>query len=118
MIMNNSCVIAEGHIYCQKPRTATSTQLAPPFANLYLYFRYKQILTQLGVQYNCRFIQDGFLIMGNVTLAETLVAQLNEVINLRFTYVIHPSEAIYLGIVFFSRTAVCPNLRSGYSRSK
>jgi hypothetical protein len=39
--------------------------------------------------------------MGNVTLAETLVAQLNEVTNLRFTYVIHPREAIYLGIVFF-----------------
>jgi hypothetical protein len=37
LIMFNNYVSAEGKIYRQVKGTATGTQVAPPFANLYLY---------------------------------------------------------------------------------
>jgi hypothetical protein len=101
LIMRNNYVTAEGVVYRQLTGTATGTQVAPPFANLYLYFRYQHVLNQPGVQYQSRFIDDGFMVVDTVPLAERIVGQLNGVTNLKFTASLNQPEAVYLDITIY-----------------
>lgn len=101
LIMYNNYVEADGKIYRQLRGTATGTQVAPPFANLYLYYKLKKVLSHSGIQFQNRFIDDGFIIADNIQVAEQIVRNLNQVCNLKFTAEINPSRAIYLDICIY-----------------
>lgn len=101
MIMYNNYVEANGKIYRQLTGTATGTQVAPPFANLYLFYKLKEILSHPGIQYQNRYIDDGFIIADNTSIAEEIVLKLNEKCNLKFTAEINTSRAIYLDMIIY-----------------
>lgn len=101
LIMFNNYVSAEGKIYRQMKGTATGTQVAPPFANLYLYHKFKEILRNPKIQYQSRFIDDGVLLVDDEDTARDIAQRLNDKCNLKFTYVVNKTRATYLDITIY-----------------
>jgi hypothetical protein len=101
LIMHNNYICAYGQIFKQLSGTATGTQVAPPFANLYLHYRYRLLFQQSGILFESRYIDDGFVIVSNPELAATLPMQLNSLTNLTFTYTISRTHAVYLNVFIY-----------------
>ena len=101
LIMFNNYVTANKNIYRQMTGTATGTQVAPPFANLYLYFKYKSILDKEDVFYKSRYIDDGFIIVPSAERGKTILKQLNDACELNLTFEISNNRAIYLDLEIF-----------------
>lgn len=101
LIMFNNYVKANGKIYRQMIGTATGTQVAPPFANLYLFFKFKKVLENPQILLSERFIDDGFVLVSSRSDAERVVIQLNAASNLRLTHDISDKEAIFLDLVIY-----------------
>jgi hypothetical protein len=101
LIMFNNYVTANGNIYRQMVGTATGTQVAPPFANLYMYHKYKSILSDPRILYQSRFIDDGCLIVTTGLAAVEIADRLNSFGNLKFTFAISKKDAIYLDMQLF-----------------
>lgn len=101
LIMFNNYVTANKTIYRQMTGTATGTQVAPPFANLYLYFKYKSTLDKEDILYKSRYIDDGFIIVPSAERGEVILKQLNEACNLNLTFEISNSKAIYLDLEIY-----------------
>lgn len=104
LIMFNNYVTANHRTYRQMLGTATGTQVAPPFANLYLHFKFKRILSREGILFQSRYIDDGLLMACNEDLDRTLIRQMNAVSNLRITFDISPHKAIYLDLEVYKGT--------------
>jgi hypothetical protein len=101
LIMFNNYVSAEGKIFRQMKGTATGTQVAPPFANLYLYHKLKNILKHPKIQYNSRFIDDGILLIDDEETALEIGRRLNNACGLKFTFAINRTQATYLDITVY-----------------
>lgn len=101
LIMFNNYVIANENIYRQLTGTATGTQAAPPFANLYLYFKFKNILEDPSILLQERFIDDGFLLTKTIEDAKRITKDLNNATNLTLTYSINQNEAIFLDLTVY-----------------
>lgn len=101
LIMYNNYVSANGKTYRQMIGTATGTQVAPPFANLYMYFKYRPVLRNTNVIFTSRYIDDGFLIIKNRPAAEHILTELNDATNLDLTYNIDNDKAVYLDLEIF-----------------
>ncbi len=99
LIMYNNYVSANGLLYRQMIGTATGTQVAPPFANLYLYFKFKQTLQDQSILLQERFIDDGFLLVSTREDAVRIIGILNGLTNLKLTYEIDNHQAIFLDLV-------------------
>lgn len=104
LIMYNNYVTANNSIYRQMQGTATGTQVAPPFANLYLYFKCKHILEYEDILYKSRYIDDGFIIVPSRERGELILKQLNDASNLNLTFEISNNKAIYLDIEIYKGT--------------
>ncbi len=98
LIMFNNYVSFKGQVYRQLQGTATGTHVAPPFANLYLFFKCRHILERDSIQLQSRFIDDGFIIVDTEEEAESIARDLNGMGNLKFTYEVSKSEAVYLDL--------------------
>lgn len=101
LIMYNNYVTADEDIYRQMKGTATGTQVAPPFANLYLYFKFKPILAKHHIFFQSRYIDDGLLICPPSIDVNLLIRQLQAVTNLKLTYETSPQQAVYLDLVIY-----------------
>lgn len=101
LIMYNNYVTANGNIYRQMIGTATGTQVAPPFANLYLYFKFQHILLDSSILLHERFIDDGFVLVSNQEEATRIINQLINCTNLNLTYEISDWKAIFLDLVIY-----------------
>ena len=98
LIMYNNYVTSNGQIYRQMNGTATGTQVAPPFANLYLHYKFKTILQDHSVIMHERFIDDGFLLVSTKEDAIRIIKKLNDATNLDLTYEISERKAIFLDL--------------------
>ena len=98
LIMYNNYVTANGEIYRQMNGTATGTQVAPPFANLYLHHRFKHALSHRGIKFQSRYIDDGLLFLESQEDAEEVMESLQNASNLKLTSTISAINAIYLDI--------------------
>lgn len=101
LIMYNNYVTANGKIYRQMIGTATGTQVAPPFANLYLYLKFKDILQDNAILFQERFIDDGFMLVSTKQDAERIITRLNKATSLNLTYEIDDNKAIFLDLVVY-----------------
>jgi len=98
LIMFNNYVHANGQIYVQQTGTATGTQVAPPFANLYLYYKFKDALSNENILFQSRYIDDGLLLVKSETAGREIIDALNNTSNLHLTSQINTNKAIYLDI--------------------
>ena len=101
LIMFNNYVTANGRIYRQIKGTATGTQVAPPFANLYLFFKFKRILEKDEILFRSRFIDDGLLICKPTIDTKLMIRQLEAVSNLKLTYETNNYQCVYLDIIIY-----------------
>ena len=101
LVNYNNYVTYKDKIYRQMVGTATGSQVAPPFCNLYLYFLFQRILDRSCTLYNSRFIDDGFLILRSRREAEQVLKELNNISNLNLTWKIDNESAIYLDLVIY-----------------
>lgn len=101
LIMYNNYVQAGEKIYRQEKGTATGTQVAPPFANLFLYFKFKKILKTPRILYQSRYIDDGLLIVSMNTSAKAIISILEKVSGHRLTFEKNPYQATYLDITVY-----------------
>ena len=101
LIMYNNYVTAQGQTYRQMTGTATGTQVAPPFANLYLYFKFKEALDDEDIIFQSRYIDDGLLMVKTEGKAQEVMNKLNQASNLKLTYEISPTTATYLDITVY-----------------
>lgn len=96
LIMHNCYVKFNDEIYRQIAGTAMGTPVAPPFANLYFYFKYKEVLSDKAILFQRRFIDDGFVIIETRSAAEKLMQRMSAVGSLEFTHEISDYKALYL----------------------
>ena len=86
LVMENNYVEANGKVYKQTKGTATGTQVAPPFTNLYLYFKYKNALSNTSIIFQSRYIDDGLLLIHQETSGEALATRLKQASTLELTF--------------------------------
>lgn len=98
LIMYNNYVTENGNIYRQRVGTATGTHVAPQYANLYLYHKFKDILNDKEILFQDRFIDDGFLIVSTKEHATRILKRLNDSSNLELTHNISDHTAVYLDL--------------------
>ena len=96
LVMHHSYVEFNNEIYHQVQGTAMGTPVAPPFANLYFYYRYRHILENESILFQRRFIDDGFVIIKSRNAALDLMEKMKKVGKLEFTYEISDTRAVYL----------------------
>lgn len=101
LIMFHNYVLFEGEIYRQLRGTATGTAVAPQFANLYMHFKYQQVLDDPSIQLQRRFIDDGFLIVNTRQDAERIMQEMKQAGSLEFTHEVSETEAIFLDLIIF-----------------
>jgi len=101
LIMYNNYVTYNNQIYRQMIGTATGTQTAPPFANLYLYFKFKEVLQDPTVLFHERYIDDGFILVSTKEDAHRIIKTLNDQTNLNLTHDISETRAIFLDLVIY-----------------
>lgn len=101
IIMYNNYVTANGYIYRQMIGTATGTQVAPPFANLYLYYKFQKSLQNCNNLLHERYLDDGFILVSTQNEALNIITQLNESTSLNLTYEINQTSAIFLDLVIY-----------------
>lgn len=104
LIMYNNYVVAGEDIYRQMRGTATGTQVAPPFANLYLYYKFRTILASPRILYKSRYVDDGLLILKSDTNCKTLISQLQASSGYKLTYDESETQAIFLDIEIYKGT--------------
>lgn len=96
LVMYNCYVTFNSETYLQIQGTAMGTPVAPPFANLYFYYKYEHVLEDETILFQRRFIDDGFVIIKSRDAALRLMQNMTRVGNLEFTYDISDTRAIYL----------------------
>lgn len=101
LIMFNNYVTANGKTYRQLMGTATGTQVAPQFANLYAHYKFKPALEDPTILFLDRFIDDGFMIIKTREDARRIMHALNQLSSLKFTYDISDQQATYLDLIIF-----------------
>lgn len=101
LIMYNQFVQAGSNTYRQMKGTATGTQVAPPFANLFLYYKFRRILRNPRILYHSRYIDDGLLIVKMNTNSKMLLKCLE--ISSKHTLTTESSayKATYLDITVY-----------------
>lgn len=63
LIMYNNNVTTNNRIYRQMIRIVTGTQVATLFADLYLYYKFKEVLNDPEIYLHEKFITDGFVLV-------------------------------------------------------
>lgn len=101
LVMCNNFVTANGRVYKQLTGTATGTQVAPPFANLYLFYKFKEHLPADTLLYQSRYIDDGLLITHSEATGKKIIRKLQQASNLTLTFDINKDRAIYLDLEVF-----------------
>lgn len=98
LVMLYNFVSFEDEVYHQIQGTATGTAVAPPFANLYMYFKYKHILDVDYVQFQRRYIDDGLILVDTPEQATQLMWRMSTCCNLRFTWDVNSHKAVFLDL--------------------
>lgn len=101
LVVENNFLQANNKVYRQTMGTATGTQIAPPFVNLYLYYKYKQALSHPSIIFKSRFIDDGLILTKNNHSGKEIIKQLQEETNLEITHEIHERKAIYWDLTVY-----------------
>lgn len=101
LILYNNYVQYDGQIYRQMRGTAMGTPVAPPFANLYMHYKFEVVLEKYAehILFYRRFIDDGFVIVDSVETARALIRDLNAASPLRLTFEISEITAIFLDFI-------------------
>lgn len=73
MVMKENFVTANGNIYQHLIGTATGSQVASPFANLYLFYNYKKVLSDESIIVKERCIDDGLMIVKTREAAQRIM---------------------------------------------
>lgn len=102
-IMYKNFVTDGKEIFKQEMGTATGTAVAPAFANLYLFHKFRRIFLGFAssVILNRRYIDDGFVILRNRNAAHMLMERLNNCSNLNLTWEISDRKAVYLDLEIY-----------------
>lgn len=100
LIMYNNYVRVEDRVYRQTKGTATGTAVAPAFANLYLWAKFRPVFRTFArhVIFQRRYIDDGFGLVRREEDARALIHALNGCSNLDLTYTVHQERAVYLDV--------------------
>lgn len=101
LVMFNNYIKFEGNIYRQLRGTATGTAVAPPFANLYMYHKYIEVLTDESIQIQRRYIDDGFLVVDTESDAKRIMASMKAAGQLDFTFDVSNKSAIFLDLEIY-----------------
>ena len=78
LVMFNNYVSHGDKLFRQMIGTATGTQVAPPFANLYLFFKYREVLSDPTILLQQRFIDDGFVLVSSSDDAKRVIRLLQK----------------------------------------
>ena len=103
LILFNNFVEYDGQIYRQMQGTAMGTPVAPSYANLYLHFKFEQVLEkyQTDIQFYRRYIDDGFAIMKSKSIAEKLIQELNSCSKMTLTHEVSSHYAVFLDFFIY-----------------
>lgn len=101
LINFNNYVMYNNNIYRQMEGTATGSQVAPPFCNLYLYLLFREILSDTSIIFESRYIDDGFILVRTSDDATRIANLINNCSNLTITWNIHQYKAIYLDLIIY-----------------
>lgn len=104
LVMMFSFVAFNGKVYHQICGTAMGTPVAPQFANLYFYYKFKHILEDDAILFQRRFIDDGFVIIKSQADAMRLRTLMQENSAFEFTFDISEQEAIFLDFHIYKGT--------------
>lgn len=87
-------------VFKQKKGTATGTAVAPAFANLHIFFKFRAIFRgYVGkVISNRRYIDNGFVILRDKDAAQKLMRDLGNASCLSLTWELSDLDAIYLDL--------------------
>ena len=98
LILFNNYVEYDGQVYRQMEGTAMGTSVAPPYANLYLHYKFQPVLSRYGtsLQLYRRFIDDGFAIINSMDSGVELMREMNNCSNMKLTHELSPTHAIFL----------------------
>ena len=98
LILFNNYVEYDDQIYRQMEGTAMGTAVAPPYANLYLHYKFDTVLSQYDdrLQFYRRFIDDGFAIVDSIGTGLQLMRDLNSCSNMSLTHELSQNHAIFL----------------------
>ena len=83
LVMFNNYVSHGDKLFRQMIGTATGTQVAPPFANLYLFFKYREVLSDPTILLQQRFIDDGFVLVSSSDDAKRVIRLLQNASSLK-----------------------------------
>lgn len=100
LIMTNNYVKVGDDVYKQITGTATGTAVAPPFANLYLFYKFRETFRTFSrdIIYQRRYIDDGLILLRNGKNIQALLDQLKSTSGLSFTHEESTSQAIFLDL--------------------
>lgn len=101
LIMFNNYVQADGLTFRQMKGTATGTQVAPPFANLYLFHKFKRTLGNPNILFKSRYIDDGLLILKMNANTAPIIRDLEDASTLKLTFDESLRQGIYLDVVVY-----------------
>lgn len=107
--MNNSFVQNNGRVFRQVSCTAMGTAVAPPFANLYLHFKFRQVFAMFSphILYARRYIDDGFVILRQPEAAQNFSDALEAHCNLHFTITWDQTSVLYPDLEIYEGTRCC-----------
>jgi len=96
LVMFHTFVSFNDKIYHQIHGTSMGTPVAPPFANLYFFFKFKDILEDEAILFQRRFVDDGLVIIKSRGDTSRLQELMKRASAFEFTFEVSEHEAIFL----------------------
>lgn len=87
LVMYNNYVKANGQMYRETKDTASGTQVAPQFATLYAFYKFKSIFVDEDKLFLGSFIDDRLMMFRSYGRAELITPKKNSLCNLKFTWI-------------------------------
>lgn len=87
-IMKQSLIISKREVYRQSSGTAIGTAVAPPFSNLYLFWKLRRVFLRhrKSIVFQGKYIDDGLMLVRGAEQAERICDELEDASNLKFTF--------------------------------
>lgn len=100
LIMVKNYVTVDNRVFKQIWSTATGTAVAPAFANLYLWAKFRPIFARYATRIilQRRYIDDGVRMARDEQMVHDMIRDLNTCSNLDLTYEISKEEVVYLDV--------------------
>lgn len=79
----------------------TSTQVAPPFASLYLHHKLCHVFSDVAVLYQSRYIAERLRLVREREDTESILSSLKEATNMRLTWQVLRTRPVYMNLVVY-----------------